>query len=131
MKKLKLFESFRKENSKHHVQLVIDIFQDIFDDYGIERWQYTLPPTLYGKYYNITHIEPRYIRLTIFYTNKSESGDGPGIELSDFKNDDVKLIDFGSPIERLESIGYDVRKKWHYDEDDELYLEILINYSNI
>lgn len=119
MKKLKLFESFRKENYKYHEQLVIDIFQDIFDDYGIERYH---NESLCGKYYQITYITPYYIRLTIFYTYD---------ETVDFKNEDVKLIDFGPPIDRLESIGYDVRKKWYYDEDDELYLEIIIDYSDL
>lgn len=95
--------------------VVIDVFQDIIDDYNIEKFVVGDDSSydIAGFYYCINQ-NVISIRLTFF-------------NQIIFKND-VDLIDFTIPIKRLESMGYIVKLK--NNGVDDRWVEIIIDFSN-
>ena len=122
MKHLRFFES--RSDIPYHKRIILDIFQDIIDDYNIERYNsVAMADNISGIYYILYDIQSGgefkliYLKIFLkgdklrpeFYLNKSEFVDN-----------------LKSDKKRLESLGYKVRD-YTLTRDE---VEIEIDYSN-
>lgn len=106
MKHLKYFESVISEEARfaapdiddgHHINTIKDLFQDIFDDFGIEESRVCPGPGIYWC------IEKVYVK------NEDESYFELYIrKYDDCGRADLPTIDISGHIKTLESMGYEV-----------------------
>ena len=119
MKHLKLFESYEGDQ-KYHQQVVLNVFQDIIDDYGFDRYAQgeTLVGTGYG--YMITNSRENNrngVSITMFYVI---DGDVKDIKSGELIRNKVNTI-----MNRLDKMGYIT------EIVDGLWFYVEVDYSNL
>lgn len=122
MKHLRFFES--SGDIKYHKRVILDIFQDIIDDYNIERYNSVdMADDIGGIYYILYDIhdsdEFKLIYLKIFLK-------GDKLRPEYYLNNNEFIDGLKLDKKRLESLGYKV-SDYTLNRDE---VEIEIDYSN-
>ena len=112
MKHIKKFNESQSD-IEYHKQVIKDIFQDVFDEYLIEESGPDISFSEYGLLYNLDANDDC---ITLYIRKYDE----------EHKISDISYINYSNQVERLRSMGYNVKNvsSRHNHPNKQIILEI-------